>query len=68
MAYLDDLVAARDRYAAQLAAQTPPPDYSWNEYEEFLVAQLERLDKLIAAARQTEQEPPTEVVSAGFTP
>jgi len=68
MGYLEDLIATRDRYAAQLAAQEAPPDYRWNEYEEFLLAQLDRLDKLIAAARQSEQEQSVEVVSGGWTP
>lgn len=67
MGYRDDLQAALDRYAAELAAQQPPPDYSWNEYEEFLLAQLERLDRLIASADDRAAAAAGEVVSRGVT-
>lgn len=71
MAYIDDLTAARDRYAAQLAAQVSPPDYRWNEYEQFLVEQIDRLDKLIAAAAAAENDAvhreDSEYISRGLT-
>lgn len=65
MTYRENLQAARDRYAAELAAQTPPPDYSWNEYEEFLLAQLERLDRLIASTDDRAAAAEGEVISMG---
>lgn len=65
--YLENLIAAKDRYAAQLAAQEAPPNYRWNEYEEFLVAQIERLNRMIAEARAEALADQTEVISGGFT-
>lgn len=71
--YRESLVAARDRYAAELAAQQPPPDYSWNEYEEFLTAQLQRIQDLLdrydagGGAAAEGGDPQTEVISGGYT-
>lgn len=71
MGCLDDLRTARDRYAAELAGQQHPPEYAWNEYEEFLLSQIEKLTRLIAeaeaaeAAQQAAEE--GEQISAGFT-
>ena len=69
MGYREDLIAARDRYAAELAAQQPPPDYSWNEYEEFLCTQIEKLQRLIAEYDAAGAVDPDagEIVSAGYT-
>jgi len=71
MAYLDDLIAARDAAAAELRSQSPPPDYSWNEYEMFLVEKIERLDKLIAAEQAAQEaeaiSQTTEQISGGYT-
>lgn len=66
MGYRDNLAAARDRYAAELAAQQPPPDVSWNEYEEFLVAQIERIQRLLDRYDAGDGEN-TEVISRGYT-
>lgn len=74
MGFRDDLKAARARYAGQLAAQMPPPDYSWNEYEEWLLDQIRKIDQILAeddqrtaAEAQAEAEAQTEVISGGFT-
>ncbi len=73
MGYREDLIAARNRYAAELASQQPPPDYSWNEYEEFLLAQLQKiqdlLDRYDAAGGEAAEtgEPQTEIISGGYT-
>ncbi len=71
MGYREDLIQARDRYAAELAAQQPPPDYSWNEYEEFLLNQLEKVQKLLDAfdanQQQTQLAVQTEVMSGAYT-
>lgn len=68
MAYLDDLITARDRYAADLASQTVPTGYEWNEYQSYLVEQIELLNKLIFEAIEQERASETEVISGGFTP
>lgn len=67
MAIVDDLVAARDRYAADLLAQRAPADYRWNEYEEFLVTQIEKLTSMIAKARSEDSHGQEEVISGGYT-
>ena len=54
---------------AELAAQQPPPDYAWNEYEEFLLAQIEKLQRLIAEYDTSGAVDPdaVEILSAGYT-
>jgi len=50
MSYLDDLKAARDRYAAELASRQGPPDVRWDEYEAWLVEQIAKLNEQIRDA------------------
>ena len=68
--YLDDLLAARDNIAANLAAMTanPKPNYSvdgqslsWQSLFDSYMAQLEKLDIQINGAQ------PFEVRSRGYT-
>ncbi|MBC7350849.1 MAG: hypothetical protein H5U08_00675 [Thermogutta sp.] len=51
MGYIDDLKAARDRYAAELAARQGTPDVRWDEYERLLVEQIDTLNRMIAEAQ-----------------
>lgn len=74
MAYRENLLSARDRYAAELAAQQPPPDYSWNEYEQFLLEQLQKIQDLLdkdeaslQSSLATQADAEGEVISKGFT-
>ncbi|GAB4133045.1 MAG: hypothetical protein Kow0040_14790 [Thermogutta sp.] len=69
MGYLDNLIAARDRYLAALeAAQQGPPTVEWNEHQRYLVEQIEKLEALIAKATEQERAAESEQISGGFTP
>jgi hypothetical protein len=48
--YIDNLKAARDRYAQELASRQGPPDVRWDEYEAWLVEQIGKLDEQIRSA------------------
>jgi hypothetical protein len=50
MSYIDDLKAARDRYAQELASRQGPPDVRWDEYEAWLVEQIAKLNEQIRDA------------------
>lgn len=54
MSHIDDLIAARDRYSSELANRQGPPDVRWDEYERFVVEQIERLNDQIRAAMDSE--------------
>jgi len=71
MPYLEDLIAARDNIAAQLASLTtdPKPSYDidgqrvgWNDHFRALSRELERLNQMIQAAE------PFELDTWGNTP
>lgn len=68
MAWTDDITTARDNSAAILAEITVSPkpsyavhghNYSWQEYQQFLIDHIEQCNRLLAQAR------PFENVSAG---
>jgi hypothetical protein len=70
MAYIDDLITARNNFAAKLAAESanPKPTYSidgqsvsWTEYYKFLSEQVDRLNE------QINNGEPFEEVSQGVT-
>lgn len=70
--YLENLIAARDGYTAKLAEIQTAPDYRWNEYEQFLIDQIEKLDKRIVETETRTNEQAAydqgEVISGGYTP
>ncbi len=70
MAYIDDLITARDNFAAKLAevSASPKPTYSidgqsvsWTEYYKFLSEQVQSLNG------QINDGEPFEEVSIGIT-
>lgn len=72
MNHLDDLRTARNRYASELANRTGPPEVRWDEYERFLLEQLQALDQLIARAEETggdlAQAAPAWHIRRGYSP
>ena len=47
MGTLENLITARDRYAAELANRQGPQDVRWDEYEKWLVSQIAELNEQI---------------------
>ncbi len=68
MGYRETLIAIRDQYAADLQARQAPPGYAWNDYEEFLLTQLERIQRLLAELDKSPGDyDNVEVVSGAYT-
>lgn len=74
-AYITSLISARDRMAADLAAcaENPKPSYTWNrkqvswtEYQQMLIDGIDKLNSMIDARQEVEDDTPQEYVSYGI--
>jgi len=68
MAYVENLRAARDRYAEELALRTGPPgETRWDEYERWLLEQIERINALLDRADESGDGQDGQIAGAGWT-